>query len=513
MTTREIISLDTTVPQLRAPTTGDTYRAPRTIEIQPETGTSHLDLMGSSSGRISIKSQSASGTYSLTLPTALPGSTGFVKSDVSGNVSFDTNTYLTGNQTVSLTGDVTGSGATSIGTTLATVNSNVGSFALSTVTVNAKGLVTGASAASTTGSGNVVLATSPTLVTPALGTPASGTLTNCTGYPSQVAGTTLSVQYNNAGAFAGANLWITSTNAVEQYNGVTAQAHEVYNTRTDASNYERGAFDFTTTANTLTIGTQKAGTGSTRGINMVVGGSTALAIGTGQGVTLTPAAGNSALTITGATETTSQPLISGTQTWNAGAVTFTGIKLNVTNTASAASSKLLDLQVGGTSKVFADTNGNLIATGGGSNVIGVIGSALNFGVSYSGGSATIPAYVATTGLFFIGSGGGIGYGTGAGGAQTQTTSRTTGVTLNKPCGAITLVSAAGSTSWQSFTLTNSVIAATDVVRVCQKSGTDLYQIHVTNVATGSCQITFATTGGTTTEQPVFNFAVIKAVTA
>jgi len=35
----------------------------------------------------------------------------------------------------------------------------------------------------TTGSGSVVLATSPTLVTPALGTPSSGTLTNCTGLP------------------------------------------------------------------------------------------------------------------------------------------------------------------------------------------------------------------------------------------------------------------------------------------------------------------------------------------
>lgn len=34
----------------------------------------------------------------------------------------------------------------------------------------------------TTGSGSVVLATSPTLVTPILGTPTSGTLTNCTGY-------------------------------------------------------------------------------------------------------------------------------------------------------------------------------------------------------------------------------------------------------------------------------------------------------------------------------------------
>lgn len=109
--------------------------------------------------------------------------------------------------------------------------------------------------------------------------------------------------------------------------------------------------------------------------------------------------------------------------------------------------------------------------------------------------------------------GGIGYATGAGGAVTQGTSRTTGVTLNNVCGAITLVSAAGSTTWASFTVTNSTVAATDNVIVNQKSGTDLYMIHVTNIAAGSFRITFATTGGTTTEQPVFNFSVIKAVAA
>lgn len=107
----------------------------------------------------------------------------------------------------------------------------------------------------------------------------------------------------------------------------------------------------------------------------------------------------------------------------------------------------------------------------------------------------------------------LGYGTGAGGTVTQATSRTTGVTLSKACGAITLVSAAGSTSWQSFTVTNTLVAATDVVHVCQKSGTDLYEIHVTNVAAGSFKISFKTTSGTTTEQPVFNFTVIKAVTS
>lgn len=51
------------------------------------------------------------------------------------------------------TGDATG--ATAL--TLATVNSNVGTFALASVTVNAKGLITAASAASTLGTGNVIL--------------------------------------------------------------------------------------------------------------------------------------------------------------------------------------------------------------------------------------------------------------------------------------------------------------------------------------------------------------------
>jgi hypothetical protein len=107
----------------------------------------------------------------------------------------------------------------------------------------------------------------------------------------------------------------------------------------------------------------------------------------------------------------------------------------------------------------------------------------------------------------------IGYAAGAGSTVTQGSSRTTGVTINAYSGAITLVSAAGSTSWQSFTVTNSKVAATDTVIVNQKSGTDLYRTHVTAVGTGSFRITFATTAGTTTEQPVFNFAVVKAVTS
>jgi len=109
--------------------------------------------------------------------------------------------------------------------------------------------------------------------------------------------------------------------------------------------------------------------------------------------------------------------------------------------------------------------------------------------------------------------GAIGYGAGAGSAVTQGTNRSTGVTINNVCGAITLFSAAGSATATTFTVSNSTVAATDTVIVNQKSGTDKYIISVTAVAAGSFNITFYTTGGTTTEQPVFNFAVIKAVAA
>lgn len=65
------------------------------------------------------------------------------------NLNTDIGTRLTQNQSISITGDIAGTGTNNITGTLATVNSNIGSFGSATVipviTVNAKGLVTAVS--------------------------------------------------------------------------------------------------------------------------------------------------------------------------------------------------------------------------------------------------------------------------------------------------------------------------------------------------------------------------------
>jgi hypothetical protein len=65
------------------------------------------------------------------------------------------------------------------------------------------------------------------------------------------------------------------------------------------------------------------------------------------------------LTLGGATVTASSPVLDLAQTWNNGAVTFTGLRFNATDTVSAAASLLMDLQVGGVSRFGFRKDGNL----------------------------------------------------------------------------------------------------------------------------------------------------------
>lgn len=112
---------------------------------------------------------------------------------------------------------------------------------------------------------------------------------------------------------------------------------------------------------------------------------------------------------------------------------------------------------------------------------------------------------------------GIGYITGAGGTVTQATSKSTGVTLNKVCGTITLnnASLAGGAT-VGFTFSNSAITATDVPHIIHSSaGTGgAYRISVDTVAAGSCAIRVTNlTGGALAEAIVLSFFIFKAVTS
>jgi hypothetical protein len=105
---------------------------------------------------------------------------------------------------------------------------------------------------------------------------------------------------------------------------------------------------------------------------------------------------------------------------------------------------------------------------------------------------------------------GLGYGTGSGGTVTQATSRTTAVTINKPTGKITMFTAAGSATPNTFTVNNSLVAATDAILINLAGGnTNVYYIFATGIGAGSFVITFWTTGGTASDTPVINFSVIK----
>ncbi len=125
----------------------------------------------------------------------------------------------------------------------------------------------------------------------------------------------------------------------------------------------------------------------------------------------------------------------------------------------------------------------------------------------------------TKGILSTSSSAGIGYATGAGSVVTQATNITTAVTLNTVCGTITTVSSTLATGVDAtFTLTNSCIAATDVVVASIKSyaGTadGIPVVAVTATAAGSCTLNIMNNGATTLDAViVINFAVIKAVAA
>lgn len=133
------------------------------------------------------------------------------------------------------------------------------------------------------------------------------------------------------------------------------------------------------------------------------------------------------------------------------------------------------------------------------------------------GTPSVKLKIDTTGNVLVTGAGGLGYGTGAGGTITQATSKATPVTLSKACGKIvTNAAALAANTTVLFTVTNTLVVATDVIDAHRASGgtPGAYNIWVDSVAAGSFVIAVRnTTGGSLSEAITINFAITRSVTS
>jgi hypothetical protein len=138
--------------------------------ITDETGTGSAVFATSPTLVTPVLGTPSSGTLSSC--TGLPLTTGVTGTLPIANGGTGTTSTTFVNLTTNVTGTLPvangGTGITSLGTGVATFLGTPSSANLATAVTDE------------TGSGSLVFATSPTLITPALGTPSSGTLTNCT---------------------------------------------------------------------------------------------------------------------------------------------------------------------------------------------------------------------------------------------------------------------------------------------------------------------------------------------
>ena len=348
---------------------------------------------------------------------------------------------------------------------------------------------------------NALLFTDATLVTPALGTPASGVVTNLTGTASININGTVGATIANTGAFTTLSASGTTTLSGNQIISVTNNINAALRITQlgtgnallveDSTNPDATPFVIDASGRAISGYTSAITTGSfTAPVQLHANTSSSANAGYSAFNWNSSAAGAGYNFFKSRGDTIGTPSIVN----NADTVGFT--QYFAYDGASWLSCASIAGQVDGTPGAN-DMPGRLL-----------------FSTTADGAATpTERMRIDSSGNVRVTGGGGLGYGTGSGGVVTQATSRTTGVTINKTTGAITLFSAAGTTAATTFTVTNSTVAATDVIILSQKSGTDLYDLMVTAVAAGSFNITFRTTGGTTTETPVFNFAVINGVAA
>ncbi len=144
-------------------------------------------------------------------------------------------------------------------------------------------------------------------------------------------------------------------------------------------------------------------------------------------------------------------------------------------------------------------------------------SATTGAVTIAGGIGITGSIYSAASILVSGASSAMGYATGAGGTVTQLTSKSTGVTLNKASGQIVTSNAAlASNAVVSFTVTNSLVAATDVIDIHRASGGTAvsYNIWVDSVAAGSFVVAIRNINAASLSEAItLSYIVTKSVTA
>ena len=199
----------------------------------------------------------------------------------------------------------------------------------------------GTGVTTSTGSGNNVLSTSPTLVTPVLGTPTSGTLTNCTGLP---VSTGISGLATNVAAFL-----------------ATPSSANLAAVLTDETGTGANVFATSPTLVTPALGTPSSGvmTNAT-GLPLSTGVTGTLPVANGgTGVTSSTGSGN---TVLSTSPTLVTPLLGTPTSGNLANCTFPTLNQNTTGTAAGLSTTLV-VASGGTGTTSLTANNVLLGNG------------------------------------------------------------------------------------------------------------------------------------------------------
>lgn len=487
-------------------------------------------------GTISASNLSGTNTGDVTLGTAnglsLAGqvlSLGLSSTSTTGALSStDWNTFNSkqpaGSYITALTGDGTATGPGSIPFTLATVNGNVGSFTLSNVTVNAKGLVTAASSTTTgnltdagtdgivvTGGTGAVIGTGTSLAQHVADTTHNGYLSSTdwnTFNSKQAAGNYITALTGDvtatgpgsvaASLVATTNATLTTLSALTTASALatigtvttgTWNATSIAATHggTGLSTYTTGDILYASATNTLS----KLAIGSTNNVLTVSGGVPAwVAPATGGTVTSVAMTVPTFLSVTGTPITTSGTL----------AVTLSGTALPVANggtgqtSASAAFNALSPMTTGGDliyggasgvgTRLANGSIGNVLTSGGGTAApTWNTAPTLQKQVFTGSGTFTIPTGTLSTTVFkftVVGGGG------GGGGANT---------TANRP-GANGGGSGATAIRWLSgLTVGNTITITVGAGVSGGSSGTNGTAGNSSTLTSGTQTITTVTGGG------------------